>query len=145
MHELDAERLDLAEEFFDKPLGTHSPDLHALMMGGAAGYEIDCADATLGTPRHALVVARSEGHSNNYQLVAEELGIVQCALDATQDDRIRADMVFFETPGGGAVFSTGSIAYAGALPVNGYDNPVARLTGNALVRFTDAAPFPFPT
>ena len=116
-----------------------------LMMGGAAGYEIDCADATQGTPRHALVVARSEGHSNNYQLVAEELGIVQCALDATQDDRIRADMVFFETPGGGAVFSTGSIAYAGALPVNGYDNPVARLTGNALDRFTDAAPFPFPT
>ena len=116
-----------------------------LMMGGAAGYELDCADFALGTPGHALVVARSEAHSNNYQLVTEEFGIVQCALDATQDDRIRADMVFFETPGGGAVFSTGSIAYAGSIAVNDYDNPLARLTGNVLSRFAEAEPFSFPS
>ena len=51
---------------------------------------------------------------------------------------------FFETASGGAVFSTGSISYAGALSTNGYDNDVARLTGNVLRRFVDPAPFPFP-
>ena len=50
-------------------------------------------------------------------------------------------MVFFETPNGGAVFSTGSIAWAGALSHNSYDNNVARITGNVLRRFIDDTPF----
>jgi N,N-dimethylformamidase len=53
-------------------------------------------------------------------------------------------MVFFETPNGGAVFSTGSIAYAGSLSANGYDNNIARLTTNVLRRFADPAPFAGP-
>ncbi|HEX6013578.1 MAG TPA: hypothetical protein VFY87_17605, partial [Geminicoccaceae bacterium] len=40
---------------------------------------------------------------------------------------------------GGAVFSTGSIAYAGSLSWNGYDNNVCRLTSNVLRRFADPA------
>ena len=44
----------------------------------------------------------------------------------------------------GAVFSTGSIAYAGALPVNGFDNNIARLTPNVLRRFADDRPFRMP-
>lgn len=115
-----------------------------LLMGGAAGYEIDAADPTLGTPAHALVLARSEGHSNNYGLAAEEIGITQCVGDGTRDPRIRADMVLFETPGGGAVFSTGSIAFCGSLSAGGFAGPVARLAGNVLARFLDPAPFPFP-
>ena len=53
-------------------------------------------------------------------------------------------MVFFECPNGGAVFSTGSIAYAGSLPTKGYDNNVARLTTNVLRRFADPTPFVLP-
>lgn len=53
-------------------------------------------------------------------------------------------MTFFETPGGGAVFSTGSIASSGSLPHNGYDNNVARITLNVIGRFLDAAPFEIP-
>jgi N,N-dimethylformamidase len=53
-------------------------------------------------------------------------------------------MVFYETPAGGAVFSVGSIAWWGALPVDGYDNDVARVTRNVLRRFADAEPFTFP-
>ena len=53
----------------------------------------------------------------------------------------RQDLVFFETPNGGAVFSTGSIAWAGSLAHNGYDNNVSRLTENVLRRFLDSAPF----
>ena len=48
---------------------------------------------------------------------------------------------FFETAAGGAVFSTGSIAWCGSLSHNRYDNNVARITGNVIRRFLDPAPF----
>jgi N,N-dimethylformamidase len=115
------------------------------LRGGAAGLEIDCYDRLLGSPAHALVVASSEGHSNSFQLVNESVLVAHGATDGPQNPAIRADMVFFECPGGGAVFSTGSIAYAGSLPFKGYDNNVARLTTNVLRRFLDAAPFTEPT
>ena len=50
-------------------------------------------------------------------------------------------MVFFETPAGGAVFSVGSMTYAGSLPVDDFASPLARLTANVLRRFRDPAPF----
>jgi N,N-dimethylformamidase len=114
------------------------------LQGGAAGLEIDAVDARLGTPPHALVVARSENHSNTYELVAEEVLVPHGATDAIINPDIHADMTFFETPNGGAVFSTGSIAYAGSLSWNGYDNNIFRLTTNVLNRFKDAAPFAMP-
>jgi N,N-dimethylformamidase len=49
-------------------------------------------------------------------------------------------MVFFETPNGGAVFSTSSIAWAGSLSHNNYDNNVSRITENVIKRFLDPAP-----
>ena len=116
-----------------------------ILQGGAAGLEIDAADAKLGTPPHALVLARSENHSNTYELVAEEVLIPHGATDAIINPDIHADMVFFETPGGGAVFSTGSIAYMGSLAWNKFDNNIARLTANVLNRFKDPAPFPMPS
>ena len=115
-----------------------------MLQDGAAGLELDCYDAALGSPPHALVVASSENHSNVYELVAEEIAVAHGATDGVQSPRIRADMVFFETPGGGAVFSTGSIAYAGSLGSNGFANNIARLTGNVLSRFLDPAPFKLP-
>jgi N,N-dimethylformamidase len=90
------------------------------------------------------VVAASEGHSNTFELVAEAVLVGHGATDAPQNPAIRADMVFFECPNGGAVFSTGSIAYPGALPHNGYDNNIARLTTNVLRRFADPTPFELP-
>jgi len=54
---------------------------------------------------------------------------------------VHADITFFEIEGGGAVFSTGSIAFAGSLPSNGFDNNIARLMGNVVRRFLDPAPF----
>ena len=53
-------------------------------------------------------------------------------------------MLFYETASGGAVFSTGSISFAGALSHNGYDNDIARIAGNVLARFTDRTPFEYP-
>ncbi len=115
-----------------------------LLQGGAAGIEIDAVDPALGTPPHALVVARSENHSNTYELVNEEVRVAHGMTDGLNSPLIHADMTFFEAPNGGAVFSTGSIAYAGALGHRNFDNPIAKLTWNVLRRFADPTPFPPP-
>ena len=115
-----------------------------ILGGGASGSEIDATNPILGTPVHTLVVASSEGHSVNTYLVPDETGFHHCAMDGAQNPDIRADMAFFETPGGGAVFSVGSIAWGASLPHNGYDNNVVRISQNVLRRFLDDAPFSMP-
>jgi N,N-dimethylformamidase len=114
---------------------------HGTQGGGAAGEEIDRYDETIGSPAHALVIASSENHRPGMLRVKEEFHM---SLAPGDDPDVRSDMTFFETPSGGAVFSTGSISYAGALSTNGYDNDIARLTGNVLRRFLDPAPFVYP-
>ena len=115
-----------------------------ILGDGASGSEIDAADPMLGTPAHTLIVASSEGHSANSYLVPDETGFHHSAMDGAQNPDIRADMTFFETARGGAVFSVGSIAWAASLPHNGYDNNVARLSENVVRRFLDPDPFTMP-
>jgi len=111
---------------------------------GAAGLEIDAFDLALGSPPHALVVASSEGHSNAFLLVNEEMLSNSRGVDGTLNSRIKADIVFFETPAGGAVLSTGSIAFVASLAHENYRNNISRLLRNALDRFLDPAPFKLP-
>lgn len=112
------------------------------MGGGAAGHELDRIDFRLGTPLHALVVARAVVTDPGYQPVNEErLGH---EWHGTHEDLIRSDITFFEASGGGAVFSVGSMNFIGALPVDGYANPCATLITNVVRRFADPAPFPRP-
>lgn len=111
------------------------------ILGGAAGLELDASDPELGTPAHALVLAKSVEHSNTFLLTPEELLAGFPGLDAIESDRCRAELVFFETPSGGAVFATGSIGWASSLSHNRYDNNVSRLTRNVLKRFLDPKPF----
>jgi N,N-dimethylformamidase len=112
--------------------------------GGAAGLELDAFNPALGSPPWALVVASSEDHSNAFQLVNEEMSVSFSGTDGQSSTAVRADMVFYEHPGGGAVFSTGSIAYVGSLGHAGHDNNISRLTSNVLRRFLDPAPFTPP-
>jgi len=124
--------------------GVESTDVignYGTQGGGAAGEEIDRYDAALGSPEHAVVIASSERHRPGMLRAVEEILMSQPEM---QGSKVRADMVFFETPVGGAVFSTGSISYAGALAVNGFDNDIARITNNVLDRFLDPAPFDYP-
>ncbi len=109
--------------------------------GGAAGEEIDRFDVNLGSPAHALVVASSVDHKPGMLRTVEE---VHMSAPPGADHNVRADVVFFETASGGAVFSTGSISYAGALAHNQYDNDVALMTANTLQRFLDPTPFAAP-
>lgn len=111
-----------------------------LIGGGAAGWEIDRADHALGTPPHALVVATATHFSSVYHWVKEELTHTHSANTGETCPYVRCDMVFYETPQGGAVFATSSIAWAGALAHNNYDNNVSRLTENAIRRFLDPTP-----
>lgn len=110
-----------------------------LIGGGAVGLEIDVADPSLGTPPHALVVAASEGHSDNYVLATEEHTFLP-DITGTMNAKIRGELVFFETGGGGAVFAFSSIAWCASLSWNDYDNNVSRLTGNVLNRFLSETP-----
>jgi hypothetical protein len=83
--------------------------LHMRCPGGASGHETDKV---------------SPNSPANLQFLAKGLN----------PDNGGAEMVCFETPGGGAVFSTGSICYPSALPV---DEGVAKITANVLRKFLD--------
>ena len=107
------------------------------LHGGAAGVELDGVSRKLGTPPHVLVVARSEGHSQLYYLCPEETPYHHPVMNGAENDRVRADLVFYETPAGGGVFSTGSISWCASLAHERYDNNVARITGNVLRRFLE--------
>ena len=112
-----------------------------LIGGGAAGLELDWASRAYGTPPHALIVATSEQHTDAYIRVNEDIGHMLPAIGGLDDPRVHADVVFFETPRGGAVFSTGSIGWSSALFHNNHDNNVSRITRNVLDRFLDETPF----
>lgn len=107
-----------------------------LSGGGAAGFELDRSDVRLGTPENVRVLARSEGHGESFVLVPEEhLTHITNWPDEPVQDLLRADMVYFDVPGGGAVFATGSITFCGSLPCNNFDNPISTLLGNVMDRF----------
>ena len=111
-----------------------------LVGNGAAGLELDHVDRLLGSPPNTLVLASSTGHSDIYQVVAEEILINYPGTGGTVSPLVKADLVFYETAAGGAVFSTGSIAWAGSLSHNGYDNNVSRIMRNVLNRFLTPSP-----
>jgi N,N-dimethylformamidase len=113
---------------------------YGLSGGGAAGFELDRADVALGTPEHAAILARSEDPPASFVTVPEELlSHVNTVTGEKAEALKRAEIVLFETPGGGAVFATGSITWCGSLWQDGaFDGPVSRVTENVLRRF--AAP-----
>jgi hypothetical protein len=80
--------------------------LHERYGDGASGHETDKVSAS--SPKNVQVLARG-----------------------LNPDRGGAEMVYFETPGGGAVFSAGSITYASALLC---DLPTSLITANVLSR-----------
>jgi len=118
-------------------------DFPSLVLNhGAAGFELDRADSSLGTSPHALLLASSFGYTNAYQHVVEEVLVSDSQQGGAVNPLVRADMVYFTYPNGGAVFSTGSIAWCGALSFNAYNNNVSRITENVLRQFVSDEPLP---
>ena len=111
-------------------------DFPALVLGhGAAGFEIDRVDTALGTPKHALRLASADGFSDRYQLAIEDQLVSSPNTGGSQSLAVRSDMVYFEGPCGGAVFSVGSISWCSCLSYNHYTNNVSRITENVLRHF----------
>lgn len=110
-------------------------------LGGAAGLEIDRADPMLGTSPDAIVLATADRTGPGGVPTPEELPAMHRGITGEESSLCRADLVFTPTSAGGAVFSTGSIAWCCALSVNNYDNNVSRMTLNVLKRFLDPRPF----
>ena len=109
-----------------------------LVQGAASGDEIDRLDHDLGSPKDAVIIATSKlagGHSDNYLLFNEESMFPMTNTTGTTSDKIRSDLVYFETATGGAVFSVGSMNWVGALAWKNYENNVAQMTANVLHEF----------
>jgi N,N-dimethylformamidase len=102
---------------------------------GAGGFELDRLDYELGTPAHALLLATSTGYSDIYQHVTEEVLASDGKQGGSTHPLVKSDIVYFEGPKGGAVFSVGSISWCGSLSYNNYDNNVSRMTHNVLKKF----------
>jgi N,N-dimethylformamidase len=114
---------------------------HGHVLGGAVADEIDRFDLALGSPAHAEILASSTGVGREYQVVLEDMNITLPEQDGIgRPDLVRADMVYFPIKGGGGVFSVGSIAYAGAMAWNDFDNAAARVATNVLRAFASNFP-----
>lgn len=110
----------------DELLGEHG------FGGGASGDEIDKFDLKYGSPANSIVLATSTGHSDSFGIFPEDTGFPIINTLGSQTNEIRSDIVYYETSGGGAVFSVGSINWYCSLGWDGYKNNIARLTGNVL-------------
>ena len=113
-----------------------------LIYGGAAGDELDRIDFDLGTPHHTLLLATSRGHGPSVSPVIEDYLQTDSSLLGRDWPNVRADMVYFETPNRGAVFSVGSICWCASLSHNDYDNNVSRITQNVLDAFSNSDELP---
>ncbi|KAK5043613.1 hypothetical protein LTR84_011373 [Exophiala bonariae] len=103
--------------------------------GGASGDEMDSFDLSQGSPLNGVVVATSMGHPDGFGIASECASYPIIATRGTQTREIRSDIVYYETNGGGAVFSVGSINWYPSLAWDEYENTVAKMTGNVINEF----------
>lgn len=110
---------------------------YGLSGGGAAGFELDRADFTLGTPANTAILARSEDPPASFVTVPEELLSHVNTISGEKADALkRAEIVHFVTSGGGEVFAVGSITWCGSLWMDGaFQGPVSQIMENVVRRF----------
>ena len=83
--------------------------LHKRCPGGASGHETDKISPS--SPKNVLRIAQGTNPNDG-----------------------GADMIYFDTPSGGAVFSVGSINYVSSLPV---DDAISRVTKNVIEKMLE--------
>ena len=99
---------------------------------GAAGFELDHLDKNLGSLTETTLLAQSGSQNSEFVLVPEEQLTHMSTLHGRANEDLTADMIYFKVPGGGAVFSVGSITFCGSLPWNNYNNNISKLLENVL-------------
>jgi hypothetical protein len=82
--------------------------------------------------QHERIPGGASGHETDKRSPSSPPGVVLLAKGLNPDDG-GAELVCFDTPGGGSVFSAGSICWPSALLV---DEGVSRITANVLRRFS---------
>lgn len=128
---------------FDKKLdwvfeGVHEKILgdFGLSGGGAAGFELDRVDSKLGGDQDITILAQSFDLDGKFMLVPEEQLTHLTNVSGEPEINIkRADMVYFQVPGGGSVFSVGSITFCGSLPHNKFSNNISKILENVVKKF----------
>ncbi|TIW21700.1 MAG: hypothetical protein E5V65_05535 [Mesorhizobium sp.] len=100
-----------------------------IVLGAAAGYEVDATNRALGTSSDTIVIARAtdfpagffQDPSRWYEGGDEERAGRRCA-----------EMTLRNLAAGGLIFSASSVAWCGALPAGKAMNDVGRITLNLL-------------
>jgi len=113
------------------------------VKGGVVGFEIDKFNPGSGAPRHILHLATNEPLLPKIEDVKTGTLPLTISYHPSPGDMwAGSDVVFFETPKGGAMFSTGTICWFSSTLENGFNNDVAQITRNVIARFLDPEPFP---
>lgn len=105
-----------------------------IVLGAAAGYEVDATDKHLGTSPDTIIIARAAGFPDSFAHDATrwyERG------ESERKERRCAEMTLRHLAAGGLIFSASSVAWCGALPASG-TNDVGRITVNLLGRLASA-------
>lgn len=112
-----------------------------LVLGGAAGYEVDATDPHLGTSPDTIVVARATGFPDSFVHDATRW---YAGGESERAGRRCAEMTLRHLPSGGLIFSASSVAWCGALPAGDAVNDVGRITLNLLTHLAAARSRPDP-
>jgi N,N-dimethylformamidase len=104
-----------------------------MVLGAAAGYEVDATDPHLGTSPDTIVVARADGFPDSYY---HDPTRWYEGGDPELKSRRVAEMTLRRLSSGGLIFSASSVGWCGALPSDGSMNDVGRITRNLLKRLS---------
>jgi N,N-dimethylformamidase len=111
----------------ERPIGDSG-----IVLGGAAGYEVDGVIERMHTPPSLVRLATA----GDFDVSFEVRDPLPSAIGAAERAQFRrADMTIYRHTGGGLVFSVGSVAWCGALPFAGGRNAVGAITLNIAKRF----------
>lgn len=106
-----------------------------LSGGAAAGLEIDATSPDDKNLKDIHILASSKKHSDIYLMTPEDLLDPTPGISGTETNHIRSEMILYKTINNGAVFSVGSIAWAGSMVFNNYKNDISKITKNVLDEF----------
>nr|WP_328765833.1 N,N-dimethylformamidase beta subunit family domain-containing protein [Devosia aurantiaca] len=104
-----------------------------IVLGGAAGYEVDNTSSFLGTSDGVVVLATAVSFPDDY---VDDPGRWYEGGTPERESRRVAEMTYWPWPSGGAVFSASSVCFIGALPGPNEQNDVGQITTNLLLHFS---------